>query len=168
MMQDNPLSYPPQAPHWPRPRSEKSIHSTFQKVHDIFAKDDFDLGCDKDVIHNIDPGNHALIFLQSLSGPYCRFFFNTRELKSTHQRMIVPPKRPWPSRPYSAKEERLQPRCNQKLTEVEQYHCQGSYPLSRIDDSLDLLGGAKFLSAMYFISRYWQTEIHLVNKRSLQ
>lgn len=37
---------------------------------------------------------------------------------------------------------------------------KGSYPLTRIDDTLDTLSGAKWFSALDLESRYWQLEIH--------
>ena len=34
--------------------------------------------------------------------------------------------------------------------------CLDSYPLPKIDDALDRLGGAQFFSAIDLISGYWQ------------
>jgi len=33
---------------------------------------------------------------------------------------------------------------------------QDAYPLSHIDESLDVLAGSKYFSTLYLLSRYWQ------------
>ena len=45
---------------------------------------------------------------------------------------------------------------NQKLNNITK---KDSYPLPRIDDALDHLGGAQYFSAMDLILGYWQVEL---------
>ena len=84
----------------------------------------------------------------------------TAEIKRTlEQDLITPSKSPWSSPITLVKKDSSYRFCIDylKLNEVTS---KDSFPLPRIDDSLDALGGNKYVSVMDLSSGYWQVGVH--------
>ena len=76
------------------------------------------------------------------------------------QDLIVPSKSPWSSPITLVKKKDSSYRFCVDYRKLNEVTCKDSFPLPRIDDSLDALGGNKYFSVMDLSSGYWQLGVH--------
>lgn len=123
----------------------------------LFAKDDFDLGETTVVTHVIRTGDHSPIKQPPRRVPYAlRKTVEEMVEKMQAQGVVRPSKSPWASPiVLVAKKDGSTRFCvdYRKLNAVTKMDV---FPLPRIDDSLDLLAGAKYFTTLDLASGYWQ------------
>lgn len=96
--------------------------------------------------------------------PIRRFKANDEVVKEEIEKlldrgMIIPSKSPWASPILIVKKKDGTNRVVIDYHRLNNITKKDSYPLPRIDDALDKLGGAKFFSAMDLILGYWQIDL---------
>ena len=76
------------------------------------------------------------------------------------QDLITPSKSPWSSPITLVKKKDSSYRFCIDYHKLNEVTSKDSFPLPRIDDSLDALGGNKYFSVMDLSSGYWQVGVH--------
>ena len=135
--------------------------NVLKKYTDVFAHSDSDLGCTNILEHAVDTHGHTPILQRSYRVPQAQ-----REVIETHIRdmanrgIIKPSKSPWSSPVVLAGKKDGSTRfCVdfRKLNAVTRK--DPMYPLPRIDETLDTLGGAFYFTTLDLASGYWQVPL---------
>ena len=127
---------------------------------DVFALNEKELRCTNLTKHYIDTGNHCPIRQQPYRTPVVRRKKVAEMVEDMkHQGVIQPSCSPWAS-PIV-----LVPKKDGKLRFCVDYRrlnaitTKDVFPLPRVDDILDALGGAKYFSSLDLLSGYWQVQL---------
>jgi len=142
------------------PDEAEQLRNLIREFSDIFALDDSELGCTDVLRHSVDTGNHLPIKQQPFRTPVVRRE-NVAEMISAMEKygVVQPSTSPWASPVV------LVPKKDGSLRFCVDYRKLNSvtrkdvYPLPRIDDILDALGGTKYFSTLDLASGYWQVEL---------
>ena len=131
-----------------------------KNIKKIFSKDGFDLGCAKGIVHSIDTGDNSPIHSRAIRRIQFADITSEEEVKKLlDSGMLILSSSPWASPLLIVKKKYGSNRVvidYRKLNHITKKDC---YPLPRIDDALDKLGGAKFFFIMDLILGYWQIEL---------
>ncbi len=127
---------------------------------DCFALNDSELGCTDVVQHHIDTGQHSPIKQPPYRTPMSQRQRIATMVEAMQQQSVVQPSvSPWASPVV------LVPKKDGSLRFCVDYRKLNSvtkkdvYPLPRIDDILDALGGMKYFSSLDLASGYWQVAL---------
>lgn len=132
----------------------------FEKYRAAFAENDLDLGKAIGVEHRLDVQGHAPIRSRPIRRSQANIAIVNEELqKLLSNGLIIPSKSPWASPLLIVKKKDGSNRVVIDYRRLNLVTKKDSYPLPRIDDTLDKLGGAKYFSAMDLISGYWQIDL---------
>lgn len=139
----------------------EALSSLLVQHAEAFSKYKGDIGRCSLVEHRIHTANNPPIKQAPRRLPILKREAATTEVKRMlDQDLITPSKSPWSSPITLVKKKDGSLRfCidYRKLNEVTR---KDSFPLPRIDDSLDALGGNKYFSVMDLSSGYWQVGVH--------
>ena len=136
------------------------LQSLLNAYRDIFAFKPEELGRTGIVQHHIDTGNEPPIRLR----PY-RVAHTQRDKIASHvqdmldRNIIQPSVSPWAAPVVLVRKNDGQDRFCVDYRRLNQITKKDSYPLPRIDDTLDALSGVKFFSTLDLLSGYWQLEM---------
>lgn len=126
----------------------------------VFAKDKDDLGKTNLVYHKIDTGNAKPVKQAPRRLPLTRKEVAEQEVKRMLKAgVITPSKSPWASPIVLVKKADSSVRFCIDYRKLNELTIKDSYPLPRIDDSLDTLRGSKWFSVIDMQSGYWQVEV---------
>lgn len=133
--------------------------------NDIFSKGDHDLGRTGLVKHRIDTGDAPPIKQRPRRLPFAK----EKEVadmiaEMQKNRIIEPSTSPWSSPVVLVKKKDGSTRFCVDYRLLNNATKKDSYPLPRIDDTLDMLSGMKWFSTVDLKSGYWQVDIHPVDK----
>ncbi|GFW30421.1 retrovirus-related Pol polyprotein from transposon 17.6 [Trichonephila clavipes] len=122
------------------PRTEKLRRKTVQEFEDVFSRNSSDIGHTTVTQHRIDTADHPPIKQHPRRLPFAKQEEVGTLLREMQENDIIEPSSsPWASQSSWFKD---------------------SYPLPRIDDTLDTLSGHKWFSTLDLKSGYWQVEVH--------
>ena len=126
-----------------------------------FATSKTDLGETKLVQHKINTGDSAPIKLPLRRPPLTsREVMNEEVDQMLKHGLIQPSTSPWSSPVVLVKKKDNSVRFCVDYRRLNEITRKDSYPLPRIDDSLDALGGSKWFSTLDLASGYWQVKMH--------
>jgi hypothetical protein len=127
----------------------------------VFSSGEFDIGRTTWVKHGIDTGGAAPI-RQPLrrSSPTQRAEVERQVEELLAKGLIQPSDSPWSSPVVLVDKKDGSKRLCLDYRRLNDVTRKDAYPLPRIDDSLDALGGAKFFSTLDLASGYWQVEMN--------
>ena len=130
------------------------------RYQDVFSSGAYDIGRTKLVKHTIDVGG-ARPIRQPLrrSSPQQRAETEKQVKELLETGMISPSDSPWASPVVLVAKKDGSKRLCLDFRELNAVTVKDAYPLPRIDDSLDALGGAKYFSALDLAAGYWQVEM---------
>ena len=130
------------------------------QYQDVFSKGEFDLGRTKLVKHSIDTRD-ARPIRQPLrrSSPEQRAEVQRQVTELLSKGLIQPSDSPWASPVVLVNKKDGTKRLCLDYRKLNDVSVKDAYPLPRIDDSLDSLGGAKYFSTLDLAAGYWQVEM---------
>jgi transposase InsO family protein/predicted aspartyl protease len=142
------------------PEQGCEVRTLLLKHQSVFAKNKNDLGRTDIVQHRINTGNSAPIRQQPRRVPMAK----KEEAEQEIQRMletgvIEPSKSPWAAPIVLVRKKDGSVRFCIDYRRLNDITRKDSYPLPRIDDSLDALRGSTWFSTMDLASGYWQVEM---------
>ena len=138
-----------------------ALGSLLSKHADAFSRYKGDIGRCTLVEHRINTGNSNPIKQAQRRLPLLKREAATAETKRMlEQDLIVPSKSAWSSPITLVKKKDASYRFCVDYRKLNEVTVKDSFPLPRIDDSLDALGGNKYFSVMDLSSSYWQVAVH--------
>jgi transposase InsO family protein len=136
---------------------KSAFNSLLEKYRSIFSKGDHDLGCASAVKHRIDTGNSRPIRQTLRRQPAHYVQEIDRQIDEwVAQGRIEPSQSEWASNVVIVKKKDGSLRFCVDYRQLNEGTIKDSYPLPRIDDCLDCLGGATWYSTMDLRSGYHQ------------
>ncbi|GFX56117.1 hypothetical protein TNCV_3062031 [Trichonephila clavipes] len=143
------------------PEQKSSAERLFQEFEDVFSRNSSDIGHTTVTQHRIDAADHPPIKQHPRRLPFAKQEEVGTLLREMQENDIIEPSSgPWASPIVLVRKKDGSTRfCvdYRKLNDVTE---KDSYPLPRIDDTLDTLSGHKWFSTLDLKSGYWQVEIH--------
>lgn len=139
-------------------------HSQIAKLlmdyQDVFSKGDGDLGRTDIIKHKIDTGAAAPIRQRARRLPTNHQEEVDRQVKDMLSRGIIEPsKSPWSAPIVLVTKKDGSKRFCVDYRRLNSVTVKDSYPIPRIDESLESLSGAKWFSTLDLCSGYWQVEL---------
>ena len=126
----------------------------------FFAIKSDDLGRTSIIKHHIDTGDSSPINQRPYRAPQVTRKLIEDQLQSMiEQGICVPSQSPWSSPVVMVKKKDGTMRFCVDYRKLNEVTKKDSYPLPRIDDTLDALGGSAFFSTLDLKSGYWQVEL---------
>lgn len=137
-----------------------TLLNTLTKNEAIFASRDEDVGRTSLIKHHINTGDHP----PSRQHPYRasrmeRDLISSKIKEMLSQGIISPSSGPWAAPVILVKKKNGEFRFCVDYRKLNRVTVKDVYPLPRIDDTLDALGGAKWFSALDLKNGYWQIEV---------
>ncbi|GFU65022.1 retrovirus-related Pol polyprotein from transposon 412 [Trichonephila clavipes] len=142
------------------PEQKSSAERLFQEFEDVFSRNSSDIGHTTVTQHRIDTADHPPIKQHPRRLPFAKQEEVGTLLREMQENDIIEPSSsPWASPIVLVRKKDGSTRfcVYRKLNDVTK---KDSYPLPRIDDTLDTLSGHKWFSTLDLKSGYWQVEIH--------
>lgn len=138
-----------------------SAVSLLRKYRKVFALHDNELGRTNLVQHRINTGNHQPIKQAPRRVPLAKQQEVCQMLREMEdQKFIEPSNSPWASPIVLVKKKDGSTRFCVDYRKLNEVTKKDSYPLPRMDDTLDTLANAKWFSTLDLKSGYWQVEMH--------
>ena len=139
----------------------EAFRALLTKHSDAFSKYKGDIGRCTLMEHRIHTGNNHPIKQAPRRLPLLKREAATAETKRMlEQDLIIPSKSAWSSPITLVKKKDGSYRFCVDYRKLNEATLKDSFPLPRIDDSLDALGGNKYFSVMDLSSSYWQVGVH--------
>ena len=131
----------------------------------VFAKGPEDLGRTNVDRHRIDTGGHPPIKQPARRLPFHKQEEATQEINNMLSAGVIEPScSPWSSPIVLVRKKDGSLRFCIDFRKVNEVTVKDSYPLPRIDDTLDMLGGATWFSTLDLASGYWQIEVEAADR----
>ena len=133
------------------------LSSVLEKYSDIFAQSDSDLGHTTILEHGIDTQGHAPIYQRPYRIPEAQRKVVDAHVKDMADRGVIrPSKSPWSSPIVLVGKKDGSTRFCVDYRKLNSVTRKDVYPLPRIDETLDTLGGAQYFTTLDLASGYWQ------------
>ncbi|GFV62097.1 retrovirus-related Pol polyprotein from transposon 412 [Trichonephila clavipes] len=143
------------------PEQKSSAERLFQEFEDVFSKNSSDIGHTTVTQHRIDTADHPPIKQHPRRLPFAKQEEVGTLLREMQENDIIEPSSsPWASPIVLVRKKDGSTRFCVDYRKLNDVTKKDSYPLPRIDDTLDTLSGHKWFSTLDLKSGYWQVEIH--------
>ena len=140
---------------------KESVIKLLNQVEHLFSKGKTDIGKTDLVTHKIDTGDSQPIKQAPRRLPFSKRQESEQEIQNMLNRGIIEPSSsPWSSPIVLVRKKDGSLRFCIDYRKLNSVTKKDSYPLPRIDDSLDALGNAKWFSTLDLSSSYWQVKMH--------
>ncbi|GFX16047.1 retrovirus-related Pol polyprotein from transposon 412 [Trichonephila clavipes] len=140
---------------------EKLRRKTVPKFEDVFSRNSSDIGHTTVTQHRIDTADHPPIKQHPRRLPFAKQEEVGTLLREMQENDIIEPSSsPWASPIVLVRKKDGSKRFCVDYRKLNDVTKKDSYPLPRIDDTLDTLSGHKWFSTLDLKSGYWQVEIH--------
>ncbi|GFY12392.1 hypothetical protein TNCV_284951 [Trichonephila clavipes] len=142
-------------------RQKSSAERPFQEFEDVFSRNSSDIGHTTVTQHRIDTADHPPIKQHPRRLPFAKQEKVGTLLREMQENDIIEPSSsPWASPIVLVRKKDGSTRFCVDYRKLNDVTKKDSYPLPRIDDTLDTLSGHKWFSTLDLKSGYWQVEIH--------
>ncbi|GFV82332.1 retrovirus-related Pol polyprotein from transposon 17.6 [Trichonephila clavipes] len=142
-------------------RQKSSAERLFQEFEDVFSRNSSDIGHTTVTQHRIDTADHPPIKQHPRRLPFAKQEEVGTLLREMQENDIIEPSSsPWASPIVLVRKKDGSTRFCVDYRKLNDVTKKDSYPLPRIDDTLDTLSGHKWFSTLDLKSGYWQVEIH--------
>ncbi|GFX33571.1 retrovirus-related Pol polyprotein from transposon 412 [Trichonephila clavipes] len=143
------------------PEQKSSAERLFQEFEDVFSRNSSDIGHTTVTQHRIDTADHPPIKQHPRRLPFAKQEEVGTLLREMQENDIIEPSSsPWTSPIVLVRKKDGSTRFCVDYRKLNDVTKKDSYPLPRIDDTLDTLSGHKWFSILDLKSGYWQVEIH--------
>ncbi|GFX82107.1 retrovirus-related Pol polyprotein from transposon 412 [Trichonephila clavipes] len=143
------------------PEQKSSAERLFQEFEDVFSRNSSDIGHTTVTQHRIDTADHPPIKQHPRRLPFAKQEEVGTLLREMQENDIIEPSSsPWASPIVLVRKKDGSTRFCVDYRKLNDVTKTDSYPLPRIDDTLDTLSGHKWFSTLDLKSGYWQVEIH--------
>ncbi|GFW99814.1 retrovirus-related Pol polyprotein from transposon 412 [Trichonephila clavipes] len=143
------------------PKQKSSAERLFQEFEDVFSRNSSDIGHTTVTQHRIDTADHPPIKQHPRRLPFAKQEEVGTLLREMQENDIIEPSSsPWASPIVLVRKKDGSTRFCVDYRKLNDVTKKDSYPLPRIDDTLDTLSGHKWFSTLDLKSGYWQVEIH--------
>ncbi|GFV08674.1 hypothetical protein TNCV_4055581 [Trichonephila clavipes] len=133
----------------------------FQEFEDVFSRNSSDIGHTTVTQHRIDTADHPPIKQHPRRLPFAKQEEVGTLLREMQENDIIEPSSsPWASPIVLVRKKDGSTRFCVDYRKLNDVTKKDSYPLPRIDDTLDTLSGHKWFSTLDLKSGYWQVEVH--------
>ena len=135
------------------------------KYQDVFSRSDLDIGRTGLIKHFVDTGKMPAVRLRPRRLPMAQQDEVDRQVESLLERGLISPcNSPWSSQVTLAQKKDGKWRLCLDLRRVNAITKKDSYPIPRIDESIDTLSGAQWFCTLDLSSGYWQVEMEESSK----
>ncbi|GFS52646.1 retrovirus-related Pol polyprotein from transposon 412 [Trichonephila clavipes] len=143
------------------PEQKSSAERLFQEFEDVFSRNSSDIGHTTVTQHRIDTADHPPIKQHPRRLPFAKQEEVGTLLREMQENDIIEPSSsPWASPIVLVRKKDGSTRFCVDYRKLNDVTKKDSYPLPRIDDTLDTLSGHKWFSTLDLKSGYWQVEVH--------
>ncbi|GFX01388.1 transposon Tf2-6 polyprotein [Trichonephila clavipes] len=143
------------------PEQKSSAERLFQEFEDVFSRNSSDIGHTTVTQHRIDTADHPPIKQHPRRLPFAKQEEVGTLLREMQENDVIEPSSsPWASPIVLVRKKDGSTRFCVDYRKLNDVTKKDSYPLPRIDDTLDTLSGHKWFSTLDLKSGYWQVEIH--------
>ncbi|GFW68698.1 hypothetical protein TNCV_530511 [Trichonephila clavipes] len=143
------------------PEQKSSTERLFQEFEDVFSRNSSDIGHTTVTQHIIDTADYPPIKQHPRRLPFAKQEEVGTLLREMQENDIIEPSSsPWASPIVLVRKKDGSTRFCVDYRKLNDVTKKDSYPLPRIDDTLDTLSGHKWFSTLDLKSGYWQVEIH--------
>ncbi|GFS61079.1 retrovirus-related Pol polyprotein from transposon 412 [Trichonephila clavipes] len=143
------------------PEQKSSAERLFQEFEDVFSRNSSDIGHTTVTQHRIDTADHPPIKQHPRRLPFAKQEEVGTLLREMQENDIIEPSSsPWAYPIVLVRKKDGSTRFCVDYRKLNDVTKKDSYPLPRIDDTLDTLSGHKWFSTLDLKSGYWQVEIH--------
>ncbi|GFW48024.1 hypothetical protein TNCV_2402111 [Trichonephila clavipes] len=140
---------------------KRSAERLLQEFEDVFSRNSSDIGHTTVTQHRIDTADHPPIKQHPRRLPFAKQEEVGTLLREMQENDIIEPSSsPWASPIVLVRKKDGSTRFCVDYRKLNDVTKKDSYPLPRIDDTLDTLSGHKWFSTLDLKSGYWQVEIH--------
>ncbi|GFW09580.1 retrovirus-related Pol polyprotein from transposon 412 [Trichonephila clavipes] len=149
------------------PEQKSSAERLFQEFEDVFSRNSSDIGHTTVTQHRIDTADHPPIKQHPRRLPFAKQEEVGTLLREMQENDIIEPSSsPWASPIVLVRKKDGSTRFCVDYRKLNDVTKKDSYPLPRIDDTLDTLSGHKWFSNLDLKSGYWQVEIHPEDRKN--
>ncbi|GFV98111.1 retrovirus-related Pol polyprotein from transposon 412 [Trichonephila clavipes] len=143
------------------PEQKSSAERLFQEFEDVFSRNSSDISHTTVTQHRIDTADHPPIKQHPRRLPFAKQEEVGTLLREMQENDIIEPSSsPWASPIVLVRKKDGSTRFCVDYRKLNDVTKKDSYPLPRIDDTLDTLSGHKWFSTLDLKSGYWQVEVH--------
>ena len=136
------------------------VHQLLCSYSDVFSTGPDDLGCTDLVKHHIHTGQAVPVRQPPRRLPLAKREEAERAVREMQERDVIEPSAsPWSSPIVLVRKKDGSTRFCVDYRKLNDVTNKDSYPLPRIDDTLEALGGAKWFSTLDLRSGYWQVQL---------
>ena len=147
------------------PAAQQKLETLLASYSDVFALDSSELGTTDVVTHSIMTGDHWLIRQPVRRTPLAlREKVDTLVREILEQKVIEPSESPWASPIVLVQKKNGRVRFCADYRKLKQLTKLDEFPLPMIDDTLDLLSGARYFTTLDLASGYWQVAMEVSSK----